>query len=319
MAKGHTEKVNAPMTEEEFDQLFNDVSNWGRWGEADEIGTLNYLTPEMVKAAAALVRSGQTVSMSRPVNTLPAADNPNPATHLMVRTYDVPGPGSQPRSVADYLGSPIHGDANSHLDALCHVAYKGRLYNNRPLTTVTSQGAEKMDVTAYARGIVGRGVLLDITRVRGTRWLEPGDAVTTEDLLAAEHAQGVRLGEGDLFVFRVGHTLRRKELGPWDVGPTGPGRSGLHPTAMRFLHERKIAAFLPDGDGETFPGSVAGVAYPVHALQIGAMGLACGDSLELEELADMCQREGRWEFMVSMAPLRLPRGTGSLVNPIAIF
>jgi hypothetical protein len=313
------EKVNEPMTEAEFDQLFHDVSNWGRWGEADQRGTLNYITPAHIKTAALLVRSGRSVSMAREIDAVAAVDNPDPAIHHMIRGYDIPATGGEPQFVSDYLGCGCHGNAHSHIDALCHVAYKGRLYNNRPLSSVTSRGAEVMDITTYGNGIVGRGVLLDIPRLRGSRWLEPGDAVTSKDLEAAEEAQGVRLREGDLFVFRVGHPLRRKVLGPWNCDHGGQGRAGLHPTAMRLLHERKVAAFLPDGDGETVPSRVQGVTHPVHALQIGAMGLACGDSLQFEELAKVCEEEGRWEFMVTVAPLRLPRGTGSLVNPIAIF
>jgi Putative cyclase len=311
--------VNAPMTKAGFDQLFHDVSNWGRWGEADERGTLNYITPDILRKAALLVRSGRSVSMARPIDTVAAVDNPNPAIHHMTQSYDIPASAGEPQFVADYLGCGCHGNAHSHLDALCHVAYQGRLYNNKPLSSVTSQGAKVMDITAYAHGIVGRGVLLDIPRLRRKKWLEPGDAVTSEEIETAEEAQGVRLGKGDLFVFRVGHPLRRKELGPWNIDHGGQGRAGLHPTAMRLLHERRIAAFLPDGDGETVPSNVEGVIHPIHALQIGAMGLACGDSLQFEELVKVCEEEGRWEFMVALAPLRLPRGTGSLVNPIAIF
>ena len=124
-------------------------------------------------------------------------------------------------------------------------------------------------------GLSGRGVLLDIPRLRGVKWLEPGEAVTAEELEAAEKAQNVRLREGDILVFRTGHHRRRLELGPWDNTYKGEGKAGLHSTTMRLLHERRVAAFLPDGDGETVPSNVEGVAYPVHALQIAAMGMAC--------------------------------------------
>jgi kynurenine formamidase len=311
--------ANKLMTEEEFDQLFNEVSNWGRWGEADERGTLNFLTPDRVRAAAALVRTGRTVSLARPIETVAGPDNGNPAIHHMTKCYDIAGDQVGAQSVGDYLGCSCHGNAHSHVDALCHVAYKGRLYNNRELGLVTSQGALRMDIADYASGIVGRGVLLDIPRLRGTKWLEPGESVTAAELELAEKAEGVTLGEGDIFVFRVGHSLRRRELGPWDVEVGGPGRAGLHPTAMRLLHDRNVAAFFPDGDGETVPSPVEGMVSPVHALQIAAMGLACGDSLQFEDLARACEEEGRWEFMVVLAPLRLPGGTGSLVNPLAIF
>jgi kynurenine formamidase len=307
------------MTRTEFDKLFQEVSNWGRWGPEDVRGTLNYLTPERVARAASLVRSGRTVSLSRPIDKVAAVDNPNPAVHLMTRGYDVPTGAGEPLFVADYLACGCHGNSHSHLDALCHVGYMGNLYNGKPLSSVTSVGAEIMDIAAYANGIVGRGVLLDIPRLRGKKWLEPGEGVTAEDLEAAEDAQGVKLEEGDLFTFRVGHYQRRLELGPWDLDRTGEGRAGLHPTAMRLLHSRKVAGFLPDGDGETIPCEVEGVGHPVHALQIASMGLACADSLQLEELAKACEEEGRWDFLAIMAPLRLPGGTGCLINPIAVF
>ena len=283
------------------------------------MGTLNHVKREHVTRAAALVRSGRSVSMERPIDKVAAVDNPTPALHHMTVGYDMTFPHGEPAFVSDYLGSECHGEAHSHIDALCHVAYRGKLYNGKPTSSVTTNGASIMDIANYVHGVVGRGVLIDIPRLRGTQWLEPGEAVTAEDILAAEKAEGVRLAEGDFFVFRVGHWGRRLALGPWNAGPDGEGRAGLHPEAMVLLHERKVGAFLPDGDGETLPTAIEGVGYPVHALQIGAMGLACADSLQLEELAKVCEEEKRWEFMVVMAPLRLKRGTGSLINPIAIF
>lgn len=307
------------MSAAEFDQLFQSVSNWGRWGPEDERGTLNYITPDHVRRAASLVRSGRTVSLSLPINTTPGPDNPRPPAHYMVRTYDSPAEAGDLQFVTDYLAVECHGDCHSHIDALCHVAYKGKTYNGKPVSSVTSRGATVQDITAFAHGVVGRGVLLDIPRLRGCKWIEPGEAIMAEELEAAEQAQGVRLEEGDIFLFRTGHHRRRLELGPWNVGYDGEGRAGLHPSAMPLLHERKVAAFLPDGDGETVPSHVAGVQYPIHALQIPAMGMVCADSLQFEELVEVCESLGRWEFMVVAAPLRLPRGTGSLFNPIAIF
>lgn len=304
---------------DQFDQLFQRVSNWGRWGADDERGTLNYLKPEHVSASAALVRSGRTVSLSLPINTIAGPDNPRPSIHYMVKTYDVRPEHGEPRFAGDYLGSELHGDCRTHVDALCHVAYKGKLYNGKSPEAVTSSGATLMDITAYAHGIVGRGVLLDIPRFRKVKWLELGEAVTAEEIEAVERFQGVRLGEGDIFLFRTGHHRRRLELGSWNNGCDGEGQAGLHVNAMVLLHERKVAAFLPDGDGETVPSNVEGVPYPVHALQIASMGMACADSLQFEELVKVCEEENRWTFMVVASPLRLPRGTGSLFNPIAIF
>ena len=312
-------KATEIMSKQEFDELFNEVKNWGLWGENDDRGTLNYITPSSIRAAASLVRSGRSVSLAIPISKVAGPDNPNPAVHLMSVTYDTKLPTGEPQFAMDYLGCACHGDCHTHIDALCHIGYKGQLYNGRPVSTVGSQGASIFDIAGYAHGIVGRGVLLDIPRLKGTKWLEPGEAVTIEELEAAEEAEGVRLGEGDIFVFRTGHHRRRLELGPWNNGYDGEGKAGLHPSTMRLLHERRVAAFLPDGDGETIPSNVEGIGYPIHALQIAAMGMACADSLQFEELVKVCEEEKRWEFMVVAAPLRLPKGTGSLFNPIAIF
>ncbi|MGA3109510.1 MAG: cyclase family protein [Candidatus Bathyarchaeia archaeon] len=313
-----TKTTPGRMTTSEFDRLFEKVCNWGRWGPDDQLGTLNYITPNEMRAAATLVRTGRSVSMAIPINTVAGPDNPRPALHYMVQAYDT-NSADEPRFALDYLACEFHGDCHTHIDALCHIAYKGKLYNDKPASAVTSRGPLSMDITAYANGIIGRGVLLDIPRLRGVKWLEPGEAVTEEELEQAEKAQGVRLREGDLLLFRTGHHRRRLELGPWNNGYDGEGKAGLHSKTMVLLHDRKVAAFLPDGDGETVPSNVDGVAYPIHALQICAMGMAACDSLQFEELVKVCEEEKRWEFMVVAAPLRLPGGTGSLFNPIAIF
>ncbi|MCL1896362.1 MAG: cyclase family protein [Clostridiales bacterium] len=303
----------------EYDQLFEKVKNWGRWGEDDERGALNYITPERTAAAAALVRSGRTVSMAIPIDKGAGPDNPAPAMHFMCSLHDT-DTGSEGLGFAtDFIGMQCHGDCHTHIDALCHLSYKGSLYNGVPASSVDVTGAGRLDITACAHGIIGRGVMIDVPAYRGVKWLEPGEAVTAEEIEAIEKKQGVRLGEGDIMVFRTGQYRRRLELGPWDVGYTGQGRAGLDPYCMLLLHERKVAAFLPEGDGEVVPSYVEGLLYPVHPLQITAMGMACADSLQLEELAAACEEEGRFEFMVAIAPLRLPKGTGGPFNPIAVF
>jgi kynurenine formamidase len=308
------------MSLEEFEELFESLKNWGRWGPDDRRGTLNYITPDKVREAASLVRSGRSVSMAIPINTVSGPDNPNPAIHYMSTMHDVDvGSGELLRFATDFLGMQFHGDCHTHIDALCHIAYKGQLYNGLLADLVTSQGALDLDITEYAHGIVSRGVLIDVPRYRGVKWLEPGEAVTREEIEAVEEAQGTRLGEGDIMVFRTGHHRRRLELGAWDPGYTGEGRAGLDPHSLTLLHERKVAVFLPDGDGETVPGPMKEIEYPIHPLQITAMGMVAADSLQLEELARACEEEGRWEFMVVIEPLRLPRATGSPFNPIAIL
>ena len=312
----------APVTLAEFDEIFESVKNWGRWGADDELGTLNFITPAMVRAAAGLVTSGRQVTMSIPMNKAAGPDNPSPVVHHVVQGHDIDVGSGTVTFATDFLGIAFHGDCHTHMDALCHIAYQGRVYNGRPAQQVmTSVGATGLDVTSYSRGLVGRGVLLDVPRFRGVRWLEPGEAVNRAELEAIERAEGVHLGEGDILVFRTGHHRRRLELGAWsnDYPPAGEGKAGLHVDTIPWMHERRIAAFLPDGDGETIPSNVERIRYPIHPLQVTAMGMFAADSLQLEDLAAACEEEGRFEFMVAGLPLRLPGATGSPWNPIAIL
>ncbi len=259
--------------------------------------------------------------MAIPINKVAGPDNPNPAVHLMSLLHDLPVSASGLSFGMCYLAMASHGDCHTHVDALNHVGYKGKLYNGKPASLLTSRGSEWGSIAAYANGIVGRGVLLDAARHRKVDWLEPGEAVTRRELEAIEAAQGVRLGEGDILVFRTGHHKRRLALGAWsnEYAPAGEGKAGLHVDTVPWMHERRIAAFLPDGDGETVPSNVEGMPYPIHALQLTAMGMCISDSLQLEELATACEAEGRFEFMVVGLPLRLPGATGTPWNPIAIF
>lgn len=311
----------APVSLAAFEEMFEAVKNWGRWGPDDERGTMNYLTPEKIAAAATLVRKGRAVSMAIPINKVAGPDNANPAVHLMSQMHDIAVSESGLSFGMCYLAMASHGDCHTHVDALNHVAYKGRLYNGKPASTLTSRGSEWGSITAYANGIVGRGVLLDAARHRNVPWLEPGEAVNREEIEAMEAAQGVRLGEGDILVFRTGHHARRLALGAWsnEYPPAGEGKAGLHIDTIPWMHERRIAAFLPDGDGETVPSNVEAMPYPIHPLQLTAMGMLISDSLQHEDLAKACEEEGRWEFMVVGLPLRLPGATGSPWNPIAIF
>ena len=257
--------------------------------------------------------------MAVPINKIAGPDNPHPVSHYMSMAFDGDAASGEPGFSLDYMAGEIHGDCHTHIDALCHVAYRGRLYNGKPTSEITTRGPRLQDITTYAHGIAGRGVLFDIPRLRGVKWLEPGEAVDREELENCERAQGIQLRQGDILVFRTGHHRRRLELGPWNNGYDGEGKAGLHASAIPLLHERKVAAFFPDGDGETIPSNVEGVAYPIHALQIAAMGMICADSLNLEDLSEVCEKEQRWDFLVVAAPLRLPGGTGSFFNPIAIF
>jgi kynurenine formamidase len=302
------------MSAGEFSKMVDAVSNWGRWGKDDERGAMNLLTPDRIVAAARLVRSGQTVSMALAWNTEAGPDNPRPALHYMTQLGDR-DPG-EPQTNADFLGSDFHGKAMSHLDALCHCDFRGQLYNGVPQSSIGSAGASFGSVMTVQHGIVGRGVLLDIPRLRGVEWLEPGTAVMPDELLAAEERQGVHLGRGDIVLLRSGHYKRRKTLGPWAPFYLS---AGLHASAMRLLREREISVLGADGDSDARPSPVEDMLSPIHALALNVMGVLLLDNLQLEDVALACADEQRWEFLCVVAPLRVPGGTGSPVNPIAIF
>jgi kynurenine formamidase len=300
------------MTEMEFRALYEQLRHNLPWGSDDRRGALNYITPAEVHAAVGEVRLGRTVSLAAPVEHQPAADNPDPAQHRMTPLGAGPGLAFS----MDRIAMNIHGNADSHIDALCHVVFDSTLYNGVASATVTEKGAAELSIDVAADGIVGRGVLLDVPRSRGVPWLEPGDHVTVDDLLTAERDQRVRVGRGDIVYVQVGHRRRRSERGPWDAAAA---RAGLHPTLLTVLAERQIAALGSDGNNDTAPSAVAGVDFPVHVLAITALGLHLLDYLQFTQLAEACAAVGRWSFLCVIAPLRLPTGTGSPVNPIAIL
>jgi kynurenine formamidase len=297
------------MSTEEVLGLHQSLSNWGRWGERDQLGTLNFITPELTAAAAGGVRSGRTVSCSRPLPTQPAADNPTPVAHHMIGTA-TEGWG------ADYFAIASHGYATSHIDALCHVFHEGQLYNGYPAETVTAHGATKLGIHQLRAGVVTRGVLLDVPAQRGVEALEPGEPIFLEDLEAAEAAAGLVVGTGDALLVRTGRWTWRERHGPWEPHLK---LSGLDASCLEWLHERQVAVLGSDGVSDVLPSRVDGVGMPIHTVAIVVMGVHLMDNLDLDQLALACTEEGRWDFLLAVAPLVLWRGTASPVNPIAIL
>ena len=304
------------LSEAEFRALYTRLRRTYGWGPGDRLGALNNLSAAGLVAAASDVRDGHTVSLAAPIESREAADNPEPAEHEMTGPPDRTGGAPGLSFATDRLAMNIHGNADSHIDALCHVIFDGELYDGVDARAVTATGATELSIDIAAQGIAGRGLLLDIPRVRGVPWLEPGDHVTADDLLAAESAASDRIEQGDLLFVRVGHRARRQSLGPWDAAEA---RAGLHPAALELLAERRIAALGSDGNNDTAPSAVEGVDFPVHVLAINAMGMHLLDYLDLDALAERCGAMHRASFLCVVAPLRLRAGTGSPVNPIAIF
>ena len=294
-------------------ELFEATKRWGRWGEDDERGALNLLTPERVSRAAALVQDGVTVSCGRRLPTEPAVDNPNPALHHMIHAGDFALEQKGFQWAADFVGVAFHGNSVSHIDALCHVFVDGQMFNGAAAAEVTSVGARRSSIEVAEHGIIGRGVLLDIPRHRGVEWLEPGDAITGEEL----DAVGVDVEQGDIVLVHTGRDRRRDALGPWNTYVDG--LAGLDAECARWLHDKDPSVLGSDGVSDVMPGGSPGWPIPIHMCALVGMGIHLLDNLRLDRLADACAERGRWEFLFIVAPLQIGGGTGSPVNPIAVL
>jgi kynurenine formamidase len=298
-----------PLSKRDIDQFHQSLSNWGRWGEKDQLGTLNLITSEKRVASARLVGSGRSVSCARSLPTQPAADNPQPVVHLMTATATEGWGG-------DYFALAPHGFSTSHIDALCHIFNEGKLYNGYSIERVTAHGALDLGIHHLRHGVVSRGVLLDIPRVRGVEFLEPGEPIFTGDLERAEKEGTVRVESGDVVLLRTGRWLARRARGPQ---PAGEGLAGLDASCLPWLHQRGVAALGCDGVSDVLPSRIQEVSLPIHSVAIVAMGLHLIDNLQLDDLAQACREERRIEFHLTIAPLIVHQGTASPVNPIALF
>jgi kynurenine formamidase len=298
-------------------ELFAQSKRWGRWGDEDQRGALNLITRERVAHALTLAREGTVVSCGRELAFAPAVDNPTPALHHMTIAGDVFDSQGPLQSSGDFVGVAFHGMAVSHIDALCHVFVDGQMYNGFPASDVTSVGARRNAIDVANDGIVGRGVLLDIPRVRGAEWLEPGDAIAPSELDAACAAQQTDVGEGDIVLIATGRDARRAAHGPW--APWRHGLAGLDPECIAWLVEHDPSMLGADGVSDPLPGNDHAWPMPVHQCLLVGMGVHLLDNLRLDRLAAACAAAQRWEFLFVVAPLQIGGGTGSPVNPIAVL
>lgn len=295
-----------PVTNADFDAYFHQVKNWGRWGANDELGTLNLITPAKRKQAAALVRVGQSVGLAHSPITERDPDNASPFEHTMNRGF-----------TTDTYRVSYHGYAHSHLDALCHILYKNQTYNGYSRADVnTEKGCTKLGIQSFRNGYVTRGILMDIPRLKGVPYLEPGTPIFVEDLEAWEKRAGMKVGPGDALLIRTGRWARRTEKGPWNVGQNA---AGLHASVGAWLKTRGVALIGSDDALDVVPSLVEGVGLPVHTLAITALGLNILDNQDLEALGTLAAAQKRWEFMLTVAPVPVTGGTGFPVNALATF
>lgn len=312
--------------EQELLAWFESLSNWGRWGSDDRLGTLNFVTREGRQRAARLVRDGSRISCCWDLG----AARDDSVQRFMTSTgeglaeaervqLDHPGIGPPGRfaSASEYVGMSLHHMSVTHVDALSHIFWDGRMYNGLPASRVTSSlGATAHDITAAREGVFTRGVLLDIAAVQGRAWLDPGEGIYPTQLEAAEQQIGVRVGQGDALMIRTGYGRRKREQGPV---PLQSGQPGLHAASLPWLREREVALVACDTALEVLPSGYRELILPVHTIGIAAMGLWTVDNCDFEQLAVACTALGRWEFLFTLDPLPIVGSTGSAVNPMATF
>ena len=310
-------------TEDEVLGYFESLSNWGRWGEEDQLGTLNFLTPERTLRATSLVQEGVTVSCARTISFDPAPDVAMTPLHFMVESGEGWATGDKVTSrvaqaSTDFFGLVFHGFTVTHIDSLAHFFWEGKMYNGRPAHLVsTSLGATLESVELAKDGLVTRGVLVDVPMIRGVDWLERGEGVMPDDILAAEERCGFTVEEGDVLLVRTGQLHRRDVEGP--VNPRVDGATACQAACLPLIHQRGIAMLGSDTGNDVAPSGYPALSNPIHQVGIVGMGLWILDNANLEELSQACAQRGRWEFMLSIGPLRISNGTGSPVNPLAVF
>jgi len=297
------------LTEQQVDALGDELSNWGRWGTDDELGTLNFIDRDKVLRSTRIVKSGRAVAVGREIVTIPARNHSRVARHTMVYMQH------HAMESCDEITLPCHGANITHLDALGHIYFRDKLYNGREAKDLVQRdGLHFASSLAQRDGITTRGILLDVAKARGVEWLKPGYGITEADLDAAEKLAGVTVEKGDAVLIRTGLCAREAVEGPEDTKL----RAGLLPETLRWAHRRQIAVLGGDC-ADRQPSGYTRMRWPMHILALACMGLPLLHACDMERLAQVCAEEGRCDFLLSVAPLVFPRITGCAVNPVCVF
>jgi hypothetical protein len=295
----------------EYERWKTELSNWGRWGKDDQLGAINLITPAKRKQAAALVKEGITVSLAGDVNTEQSIDNGQPYEHVMTQ--------AGPTGAGDKLSVSFHGYAHTHIDGFAHRFFEGKMWNGFSYEEVTqAEGAKKNSIYNLHNGVVTRGVLIDVPRLKGVPYLEPGTRIFVEDIEAWEKQAGVKVSAGDALFIRTGRWARRAKTGPWNAAIEN---AGLDPSVIPWLKRRDVALLGSEGAQDATPpptGSELG-GLALHDFVLIELGVNLIDDTNLEALAQAAAARNRWEFMLMLGPLPVTNGTGSPVNPIAVF
>ena len=308
VALGAQPAGRAPRNAAEFDALFQQVKNWGRWGPDDQLGSINLITPATRKQAIALAKTGESVSLAHTLLTEKADDNASPFEHTMNQGFST-----------DTYRVSYHGYAHTHIDGFAHRFFDGKMWNGFSYEEVTEAGgAQKNSIYNLHNGVVTRGVLIDIPRLKGVDYLEPGTRIFIEDIEAWEKQAGVKVAAGDAVFIRTGRWARRAKTGPWNAAIEN---AGLDPSVLPWLKRRDVAILGSEGAQDAVPpptGSELG-GLALHDFALIVLGINLLDDTNLEALSQTAAARKRWEFMLVVGPLPVTNGTGSPVNPIAVF
>jgi kynurenine formamidase len=313
------------ITEAEIIGYMDALSNWGRWGADDQLGTLNFLTDEARRSAAALIVEGTSISCAWPLQSQ-IGQTAGDVQRLMLETGEgLSDPSRMPlafvgsewlsrtdlraRWAIEYVGYEFHGLTVTHLDAPCHYFWDGQMYNGASATLVSSAfGSQHCAVTVARHGIAGKGVLFDLDGL--------GRGAVPDDLERFEVEHGVRAEPGDIVLLRTGASRERHETGQVPL----PFPGGWHPSVLPWLHARQVAAIGADVAQEAYTDPGYGhMSAPIHIVGLVAMGLWLIDNVDLEGVARRCSELGRYSFHLALHPLPIQGATGSAVNPIATF
>jgi kynurenine formamidase len=313
---------NITVSRQAVDEAFKALSNWGRWGKDDQIGTLNNITAEDVVNAAKLIRRGKVFALGIPLGpTGPQrglfGKRWNPI-HTMLATGTDALAGRQPRlSYADdAINMPVQ--AASHWDSLGHIFYDDKMYNGHHASNVDSNGLGVLGIEHAKDKLVGRGVLLDVARFKGVDALKDGYGISNDELDACAAAQKVEVRKGDFVIVRTGQMEACIKKGEWG-GYAGGDAPGLKFESCYWLQEKQVGGVCSDTWGvEVRPNETKDVNQPWHWVVIPAMGLYMAEMLDLAELAQDCANDKVYEFFFCAPPLVIPGGTGSPINPQAI-
>jgi len=315
--------INSIPTEEQVIKWMTELSNWNRWGENDEIGALNLITNNKIKQAASLVTDGVSVSCARPLDTNMDAEVYRPTQRLMLESgegwqYHEKNTEFQVQAALEHLSMVYHGYHITHIDSPAHFFWNGKMYNNRPSYLVsTNLGATVNSVDNAKNGIVSRGVLVDVPLIRGIKWLDRNEGVMPQDIINATKSCRFEIQPGDVLFIRTGQLKRTLTEGPFS--PKDDGSTACQAACLPLLKERDVAVLGTDTANDLIPSGYKKVPNPIHQIGLVQMGIWIVDNANLEELSQICKEKNRWEFMINIGPLRIIGGTGSPVNPIALF